>query len=93
MAAGQEWVDSISARYPRRKFRTHVLDLSGRLVCLTRYLRPLEPPQELICEDPVATVRRVAWFVSLIPSLADLTLFPGAGDIWANSEVGCVGSY
>ncbi|XP_050733212.1 coiled-coil and C2 domain-containing protein 2A-like [Eriocheir sinensis] len=86
VAAGREWVDSISARYPRRKFRTHVLDLSGRLVCLTRYLRPLQPPQELVCEDPAATVRRVAWFVSLIPSLADLTLFPGAGDIWANSE-------
>ncbi|XP_063875385.1 coiled-coil and C2 domain-containing protein 2A-like isoform X2 [Scylla paramamosain] len=86
VSAGREWVAALASRYPRRRFRTHVLDLSGRLVCLTRYLRPLPPPQELMCQDSAATVRRVAWFVSLIPSLADLTLFPGAGDIWANSE-------
>lgn len=38
-------------------------------------------------EDQVEIARRVAWYVSLIPSLADMTLFPGVCDMWANSEV------
>jgi len=43
-------VSSLSARYITRHYRTHVLDLSGRLVALNRFIRPLQPPQELICE-------------------------------------------
>lgn len=38
-------------------------------------------------EDQEENAKRVAWYVSLIPSLADMTLFPGSCDIWANSEV------
>lgn len=59
MAAGREWVESLAARHSHRKFRTHVLDLSGRLVCLTRYLRPLQPPQELMCEFSNSNVIKV----------------------------------
>ncbi|XP_042214850.1 coiled-coil and C2 domain-containing protein 2A-like [Homarus americanus] len=86
LAASRDWVASLSSRYSRRKFRTHVLDLSGKLLCLNRFIRPLKPPNELIGENPVENAHRLAWYISLIPSLADMTLFPGACDIWANSE-------
>ncbi|XP_045591878.2 coiled-coil and C2 domain-containing protein 2A isoform X1 [Procambarus clarkii] len=86
LAASRDWVASLSSRYSHRSYRTHVLDLSGKLVCLHRFIRPLHPPEELIGENLVETAHRVAWYVSLIPSLADMTLFPGACDIWANSE-------
>ncbi|XP_053631071.2 coiled-coil and C2 domain-containing protein 2A isoform X2 [Cherax quadricarinatus] len=86
LSAGSDWVATLSSRYSNRNFRTHVLDLSGKLVCLNRFIRPLKPPEELIDENLVETAHRVAWYVSLIPALADMTLFPGACDIWANSE-------
>ncbi|XP_027211413.2 coiled-coil and C2 domain-containing protein 2A [Penaeus vannamei] len=86
VSAGREWVSALSSRYSRRHFRTHVLDLSGKLVSLNRFIRPLRPPQELIGEDQEENAKQVAWYVSLIPSLADMTLFPGSCDIWANSE-------
>ncbi|KAG7172855.1 Coiled-coil and C2 domain-containing protein 2A-like [Homarus americanus] len=78
LAASRDWVASLSSRYSRRKFRTHVLDLSGKLLCLNRFIRPLKPPNELIGENPVENAHRLAWYISLIPSLADMTLFPGA---------------
>lgn len=87
LSSSRDWVSSLASRYVRRKFRTHVLDLSGKLVCLNRFIRPLKPPEELIVEDQVETARRVAWYVSLIPSIADMTLFPGVCDMWANSEL------
>ncbi|KAK7072356.1 Coiled-coil and C2 domain-containing protein 2A [Halocaridina rubra] len=86
LSASKDWVDTLDAKFSQRHFRTHVLDLSGKLVSMNRFIRPLKPPEELISEDISETTRRVAWYVSLIPSLADMTLFPGACDIWANSE-------
>ncbi|XP_076029366.1 coiled-coil and C2 domain containing 2A [Oratosquilla oratoria] len=86
LAAGTEVVHSLSARFPKRHFRTHILNLSGKLVSLNRFICPLKPPNQLISEDSVQTVQQVAWYVSLIPSLADMTLFPGVCDIWATSD-------
>ncbi|XP_068212365.1 coiled-coil and C2 domain-containing protein 2A-like isoform X2 [Palaemon carinicauda] len=84
--ASKEWEASLSSKFSQRLFRTHVLDLSGKLVSMNRFIRPLKPPVELISENASETLQKVAWYVSLIPSLADMTLFPGACDIWANSE-------
>ncbi|XP_066945130.1 coiled-coil and C2 domain-containing protein 2A isoform X2 [Macrobrachium rosenbergii] len=84
--ASKDWESNLSSKYSQRLFRTHVLDLSGKLVSMNRFIRPLKPPVELISDSASETLQRVAWYVSLVPSLADMTLFPGTCDIWANSE-------
>ncbi|KAK4315922.1 hypothetical protein Pmani_012883 [Petrolisthes manimaculis] len=86
LEAGQAFVSSLSTRHKTRHYRTHALDLSGKQVALNRFIRPLQPPQELTSEDEEETKHRVAWYVSLIPTLTHTSLLPGPAHIWANSE-------
>jgi coiled-coil and C2 domain-containing protein 2A len=57
-----------------------VVDVTGKSVLMTRYLKPLAPPPEVLREDTEAA-EAVAWFVSLIPYLPSNVLFPGRGQI------------
>uniref|UniRef100_A0A8D3E8L3 C2 domain-containing protein n=1 Tax=Scophthalmus maximus TaxID=52904 RepID=A0A8D3E8L3_SCOMX len=69
--------------YPDRPCISTVTDLSGKTVFITRYIRPLNPPQELLDafpNNPQEATTLVARFVSLIPSLTCdqfLTLLAG----------------
>uniref|UniRef100_A0A8D3CBT6 C2 domain-containing protein n=1 Tax=Scophthalmus maximus TaxID=52904 RepID=A0A8D3CBT6_SCOMX len=64
--------------YPDRPCISTVTDLSGKTVFITRYIRPLNPPQELLDafpNNPQEATTLVARFVSLIPSLPDRVCF------------------
>ncbi|XP_058156738.1 coiled-coil and C2 domain-containing protein 2A isoform X2 [Dasypus novemcinctus] len=76
-------------KFPNRQCLTTVIDISGKTVFITRYLKPLNPPQELLnaCpNNPQATAELVARYVSLIPFLPDTVSFAGICDLWSTSD-------
>ncbi|XP_059197951.1 coiled-coil and C2 domain-containing protein 2A isoform X1 [Centropristis striata] len=75
--------------YPDRPCLTTVIDLNGKTVFITRYIRSLNPPQELLDtfpNNPKETTALVARFVSLIPSLPDRVSFSGVCDLWSTCD-------
>ncbi|XP_074085863.1 coiled-coil and C2 domain-containing protein 2A isoform X2 [Macrotis lagotis] len=76
-------------KFPKRQCFTTVTDLSGKTVFITRYLKPLKPPQELLDmypNNPQATAELVARYVALIPFLPDSVSFTGICDLWSTSD-------
>ncbi|XP_035270947.1 coiled-coil and C2 domain-containing protein 2A isoform X2 [Anguilla anguilla] len=76
-------------RFPGRPCLTTVIDLSGKTVFITRYIRPLNPPQELLDafpNSPQEAMELVAHYVSLIPSLPDSVSFSGICDLWSTCD-------
>ncbi|KAF7652982.1 hypothetical protein LDENG_00089110 [Lucifuga dentata] len=68
---------------------TTVIDLNGKTVFITRYVRPLNPPQELLDafpNSPQEATELIARFVSLIPSLPDRLCFSSACDLWSTCD-------
>ncbi|KAM9761680.1 coiled-coil and C2 domain-containing protein 2A isoform 3-T3 [Menidia menidia] len=75
--------------YPDRPCITTVTDLNGKTVFITRYIRPLGPPQEFLDafpNNPLEATTLVARFVSLIPSLPDQVLFSRACGLWSTCD-------
>ncbi|XP_023679549.2 coiled-coil and C2 domain-containing protein 2A isoform X5 [Paramormyrops kingsleyae] len=75
--------------FPGRPCITTVIDINGRAVFVTRYIRALSPPQELLDafpNSPQETMDLVARYVSLIPSLPDSVSFAGICDIWSTCD-------
>uniref|UniRef100_H3C4H9 Coiled-coil and C2 domain containing 2A n=1 Tax=Tetraodon nigroviridis TaxID=99883 RepID=H3C4H9_TETNG len=73
--------------YPDRPCVTTVIDLSGKTIFITRYIRPLNPPKEFL--DGAASNAQeamVARYVSLIPSLPDRVLFSASCDLWSTCD-------
>ncbi|KAI4470398.1 centrosomal protein-related [Holotrichia oblita] len=60
------WNDDYNENYPHNNFSVFAIDSSGKTVCLTRYIRPLEPPQ-MNSNDFDITQEQCARYVSLIP--------------------------
>ncbi len=72
-----------------------IADVNGRWVLMTRYLRGIRPPDQLLSlsaagrggdgdeavEQVADKAELVAWFVSLIPYMAKNTMFPGL-QVW-----------
>uniref|UniRef100_A0A3Q3W296 C2 domain-containing protein n=1 Tax=Mola mola TaxID=94237 RepID=A0A3Q3W296_MOLML len=80
LQASEKFERDAAQAYPDRPCITTVIDLNGKTVFITRYIRPLNPPQELLDEfpnNPQEATARVARFVSLIPSLPDRVSFSG----------------
>ncbi|XP_055044610.2 coiled-coil and C2 domain-containing protein 2A isoform X1 [Misgurnus anguillicaudatus] len=78
-----------SHRFPDRPCLTTVIDISGKTVFVTRFIRPLNPPQELMDafpNNPQETMELVARYVSLIPSLPDSASFAGVCDLWSTCD-------
>uniref|UniRef100_A0A3Q4GB70 Coiled-coil and C2 domain containing 2A n=1 Tax=Neolamprologus brichardi TaxID=32507 RepID=A0A3Q4GB70_NEOBR len=78
LQASERFERDAAQRYPERPCITTVIDLSGKTVFITRYIRPLSPPKELLDEfpnNPLEATPLVARFVSLIPSLPDQVSF------------------
>uniref|UniRef100_A0A3B4FZB3 Coiled-coil and C2 domain containing 2A n=1 Tax=Pundamilia nyererei TaxID=303518 RepID=A0A3B4FZB3_9CICH len=78
LQASERFERDAAQRYPDRPCITTVIDLSGKTVFITRYIRPLSPPKELLDEfpnNPLEATPLVARFVSLIPSLPDQVSF------------------
>ncbi|KAL1022565.1 hypothetical protein UPYG_G00029340 [Umbra pygmaea] len=78
-----------ATRYPDRPCLTTVIDINGKTVFITRYIRPLKPPQELLDafpNNPQEATELIARYVSLIPSLPDSVSFTGVCDLWSTCD-------
>ncbi|XP_060934901.1 coiled-coil and C2 domain-containing protein 2A [Limanda limanda] len=89
LQASERFERDAAQRYPDRPVITTVVDLNGKTVFITRYIRPLNPPQELLDafpNNPQEATAVVARFVSLIPSLPDRVSFSGVCDLWSTCD-------
>ncbi|XP_078079040.1 protein CC2D2B-like [Mustelus asterias] len=79
----------IRTLYPKRRIIVSVIDTDCRVGIVTRYIRPLHPPQELLDtfpDNPEATFNLIARFVSLIPYLPDSLGFSDSCNVWLTSQ-------
>ena len=82
---GQKWESDLRILFPKRTIRALAIDMNGQFVLITRFLRPLKPPESLLSNSARLTdemMLRLARFVSLIPSIPDNVALPGFGDVW-----------
>ncbi|XP_061540786.1 coiled-coil and C2 domain-containing protein 2A isoform X3 [Phycodurus eques] len=86
LRAAERFERVAAAEFPGRPCATTVVDLNGKTVFITRYVRPLNPPQEVLADEPQETAAQVARFVSLIPSLPDRVSFAGICDLWSTCD-------
>ncbi|XP_067591653.1 coiled-coil and C2 domain-containing protein 2A isoform X2 [Pseudorca crassidens] len=89
LQATEKFQAECALKFPNRQCLTRVVDISGKTVFITRYLKPLNPPQELLNthpNNPQATAELVARYVSLIPFLPDTVSFAGICDLWSTSD-------
>lgn len=84
-----KWQDWLFNKYPDRSYTGLVVDLSGRFVLATRYLRPIKPPDEVmkIGTSWTAQSHMAARYVRLMPYMSDALTFQGLCDIWSTAEV------
>ncbi|XP_031197991.1 coiled-coil and C2 domain-containing protein 2A isoform X2 [Mastomys coucha] len=89
LQATEKFQAECALKFPHRQCLTTVTDMNGKAVFITRYLKPLNPPQELLNvypNNPQATAELVARYVSLIPFLPDSVSFAGVCDLWSTSD-------
>ena len=87
VAACSRWSSLLSSAFSHRQLSPLVIDVEGRAVLMTRYIRAITPPRELLARsEDVSTAQVVAWFVSLVPYVPSNAFFPGLGDIWPDSD-------
>ncbi|KAM5271671.1 coiled-coil and C2 domain-containing protein 2A [Ctenodactylus gundi] len=89
LQATEKFQAECALKFPNRQCLTTVTDIRGKTVFITRYLKPLNPPQELLNtypNNPQATAELVARYVSLIPFLPDTVSFAGICDLWSTSD-------
>ncbi|XP_032380927.1 coiled-coil and C2 domain-containing protein 2A isoform X1 [Etheostoma spectabile] len=89
LQASERFEREAAEGYPDRPCITTIIDLNGKTIFVTRYIRPLNPPKELLdasLDDPQETTALVARFVSLIPSLPDRVSFSGNCDLWSTCD-------
>ncbi|XP_029003041.1 coiled-coil and C2 domain-containing protein 2A [Betta splendens] len=89
LQASERFEREAARGYPDRPCVTTVIDLNGKTVFITRYIRPLNPPQELLDafpNSPQEATALVARFVSLIPSLPDRVSFSSNCDLWSTCD-------
>jgi len=48
LQAAEKYEAECTSKFPSRQCLTTVIDLSGKTVFITRYIKPLNPPQELL---------------------------------------------
>ncbi|XP_058526273.1 coiled-coil and C2 domain-containing protein 2A isoform X1 [Ochotona princeps] len=89
LQATEKFQAECALKFANRQCLTTVTDISGKTIFITRYLRPLNPPEELLSacpNNPQATAELVARYVSLIPFLPDAVSFAGVCDLWTTSD-------
>lgn len=82
----ENWQNQLESKFPRREFKTTVVDVNGKSVFVTRFFKGLKPPDELIKQDTFETSKILARYVSLIPHISDAVVFPGLCDIWSTCD-------
>ncbi|XP_066143566.1 coiled-coil and C2 domain-containing protein 2A [Euwallacea fornicatus] len=60
------WNQVFNTNFPSKRFQVFVLDTQGRTTCITRFLRPLEPPQ-VTTDDFDFTAEHCLRYISLVP--------------------------
>ncbi|XP_072192198.1 coiled-coil and C2 domain-containing protein 2A isoform X2 [Excalfactoria chinensis] len=88
LQAAEKYETECTSKFPNRQCLTTVIDLNGKTVFITRYIKPLNPPQELLDapNSSQTTAELVARFVALIPFLPDSVSFAGICDLWCTSD-------
>uniref|UniRef100_A0A8C3JMQ5 Coiled-coil and C2 domain containing 2A n=1 Tax=Calidris pygmaea TaxID=425635 RepID=A0A8C3JMQ5_9CHAR len=88
LQAAAKYEAECTSKFPSRQCLTTVIDLNGKTVFITRYIKPLNPPQELLDAIPNSsqTAELVARYVALIPFLPDSVSFAGICDLWSTSD-------
>ncbi|XP_075714376.1 coiled-coil and C2 domain-containing protein 2A [Rhinoderma darwinii] len=89
LLAAEKFQSEAALKFPNRHGLTTVTDINGTTVFVTRYIKALKPPQELLDADPSnvqATSELVARYVSLIPFLPDNVSFAGICNLWSTSD-------
>uniref|UniRef100_UPI00398E438D coiled-coil and C2 domain-containing protein 2A n=1 Tax=Pristiophorus japonicus TaxID=55135 RepID=UPI00398E438D len=85
----EKFQKEVEQKFPNRRCVMLVTDLTGKMVFVTRFIRPLFPPQELLdafSDNSEATTELVARYVSLMPFLPDNVSFAGICDLWCTSD-------
>uniref|UniRef100_A0A8D0H1Y2 Coiled-coil and C2 domain containing 2A n=1 Tax=Sphenodon punctatus TaxID=8508 RepID=A0A8D0H1Y2_SPHPU len=89
LQAAEKYQAECRLKFPNRGCQTTVIDINGKTVFITRYMKPLNPPQELLsvhANNLQATTELVARYVALIPFLPDSVSFAGICDLWSTSD-------
>ncbi|XP_064916643.1 coiled-coil and C2 domain-containing protein 2A isoform X4 [Columba livia] len=89
LQAVEKYEAECTSKFPSRQCLTTVIDLNGKTVFITRYIKPLNPPQELLDAVPSSSqtaAELVARYVALIPFLPDSVSFAGICDLWSTSD-------
>ncbi|NXK95290.1 C2D2A protein, partial [Formicarius rufipectus] len=89
LQAAEKYEAECTSKFPSRQCLTTVIDLDGKTVFITRYIKPLNPPQELLNANPNRShtaAELVARYVALIPFLPDSVSFAGICDLWSTSD-------
>ncbi|XP_073198577.1 coiled-coil and C2 domain-containing protein 2A isoform X5 [Lepidochelys kempii] len=89
LQAAEKYQAECALKFPSRQCLTTVVDINGKTVFITRYIKPLNPPQELLNDHPnnsQAAAELVARYVALIPFLPDSVSFAGICDLWSTSD-------
>uniref|UniRef100_A0A8C6K4A6 Uncharacterized protein n=1 Tax=Melopsittacus undulatus TaxID=13146 RepID=A0A8C6K4A6_MELUD len=89
LQAAEKYEAECTSAFPSRQCLTTVIDLSGKTVFITKYIKPLNPPEELldaIQDSSQSAAELVARYVSLIPFLPDSVSFAGICDLWSTSD-------
>ncbi|XP_033015930.1 coiled-coil and C2 domain-containing protein 2A [Lacerta agilis] len=89
LQAAERYQAECALKFPSRPCLTTVIDINGKTVFITRYIKPLNPPDELLrvhADNPQETSELVARYVALIPFLPDSVSFAGICDLWSTSD-------
>ncbi|XP_039554658.1 coiled-coil and C2 domain-containing protein 2A isoform X2 [Passer montanus] len=89
LQAAEKYEAECTSKFPSRQCLTTVIDLDGKTVFITRYIKPLNPPQELldaVTDRSQTAAELVARYVALIPFLPDSVSFAGICDLWSTSD-------
>ncbi|XP_053109462.1 coiled-coil and C2 domain-containing protein 2A isoform X3 [Hemicordylus capensis] len=89
LQAAERYQAECALKFPNRQCLTTVIDINGKTVFITRYIKPLNPPEELLrdhTDNPQETSELVARYVALIPFLPDSISFAGICDLWSTSD-------
>ncbi|XP_051002912.1 protein CC2D2B [Acomys russatus] len=85
----QTFTRNCKAMFPSRRVVATVFNGEGMQILVTRYIKALNPPQQLLdifLHDSNATLDCIARFVSLIPFTAETLDENDSFDIWMTSE-------
>ncbi|XP_066487937.1 coiled-coil and C2 domain-containing protein 2A [Tiliqua scincoides] len=89
LQAAEKYQTECALKFPRRQCLTTVIDINGKTVFVTRYVRPLNAPEELLqvhADNLQKTSELLARYVALIPFLPDSVSFAGICDLWSTSD-------